>query len=147
MLSNPSTDESFSVAYSEEASEELSLSKGDFVLVWLSTTPSGVSGLDAEGYVIRFSVTDPDDRVILEPVGIAGRVWLWPLSFPAQQDGVHTMHFDNSMGLSIEKTVSLSYKITQSVFGVPVENLLLYISIAAGFLVLMVLATIFLRRA
>ena len=55
------------------------------------------------------------------------------------------MHFENSMGSAINKTVSLSYKITQSVFGIPVENLLIYMSIAVGLLILIVIAIMLLK--
>jgi len=56
---------------------------------------------------------------VLEPLGVAGRIWLWPLSFLSQKDGLYTMHFENSMGSSITKIVSLSCKTTPSAFGIP----------------------------
>lgn len=145
VLSNPPTERSFSIAHLDAATEEISLFKGDSVLLWLSTIPAEVGGQGVEECVIKVFVTDPTGHEVLEPLGVAGRIWLWPLSFLAQQDGVYTMHFENSMGSSITKTVSLSYKTTLSAFGIPLEHLLLYVSITVGTIVLVVIAAIFLR--
>ena len=95
--------------------------------------------------MIKVYVTDPTSQEALEPLGVTGGIWLWPLLFLAQQDGVYTTHFENSMGNSMTKTVSLSYKRTPSAFGIPIEHLLLYVSITAGTVILIGVATIFLR--
>lgn len=144
-LSNPTVHETFELVFSEEATRELNLTTGEHVSVWLSTIPPGMSGRSAQSWVITFYVTDPGNQTILDEHGIAGTGWLYPLSFVPHQDGVYVMHFNNTVGGNFDKTVSLSYRITQSIYGIPIEHLLLFM-LAANVVLILTLAVIVLIK-
>ena len=128
-LSNPPVHETFMVASSEKATRNLKLKGGDHVSIWLSTLPPGMSGRSAQGYVINFYVTDPNNYTVLDTHGIVGTGELNPETFVAQQEGVYTMHFINNLGGSFDKTVRLHYRTTKSILGVPFEYILVSITI------------------
>jgi len=144
-LSNPTVDEDFTLPYSETATREINLALGEHVSIWLSTLPSGMSGRGAQLWVIKFYTTDPDNRTILDQLGIVGTGWMYPLTFITEQEGVHTMYFENSIGGTFDKKVSFSYRITRSVFGIPLEYILLAVTTAISVLTLIVLL-MFLRE-
>jgi len=106
-----------------------------------------MSRRSAQDWVIRFYVLDSNDREFLRHDGIVSTGYFYPLSFLAQQDGVYTMHFDNSVGGSFNKTVSLSYRKTQSVMGISLENLLLYMSIATVAVILIAVVIMLIERS
>jgi hypothetical protein len=106
-----------------------------------------MSGRSAMGWVIKFYVADPiNHKVVDQSIGIAS-TGFGGLFFVAQHDGVYTMHFDNSVGDPFNKTVSLSYRITQSVFGIPVEHLLLCMLITTVVLILVVVVIMWMERS
>jgi len=145
-LSNPTIHETFTLAPSETATRELNLGSSEYAFIWLSTIPLGMSGRSAMGWVIKFYVVDPNDREILRDPGIAGTGFFNPLSFVAQQDGVYTLYFDNSIGDPIDKIVSLSYRKTQSILGASAEHLLLYMSITTIILILIVAVIVLIKK-
>jgi len=144
-LSNPAVQETFSLAFSEEATSVLNLTPGEHVSIWLSTVPPGMSGRSAQEYVIKFYATDPDARTVLNATGTVRTGLLYPLSFVAQQSGVYTLHFKNSLGGSFIKTVSLSYRVTHSIYGIPIEHLLLF-ALAATTVPIVILGVTMLRK-
>jgi len=146
-LSNPTVHDTFVLALRDTAARKLNLTSGKHVLVWLSTIPPGLSPRVAQSWVIRFYVTDPGNQTVLDTLGIAGTGWLSPLSFVAEQDGVYILHFNNTVGGSFDKTVSLSYRITQSVYGVPIENLSLFVLIAIAVIILVLTAMVLKDRS
>jgi len=145
-LSNPTMHETFKLAFSEGATKELNLTTGEHVSVWLSAMPPGMSGRSAQSWVIKFYVTDPHNYTILDTLGIARTGWLYPLSFVARQDGVYTLHFNNTVGGNIDKTVSLSYKITQSIYGIPIEHILLFVLAVIVVLILILAVPMLIER-
>lgn len=137
-LTHPLTHETFTVAWNTDIVKELNLKSGDNVFVWLWTAPP-LSMQNAGGRVIRFYITDPHTRVIAGYMpGIAGTGFFAPFTFVAQQDGVYRMYFENSIGDSDSRTVSLYYKITMSILGVPIDYVLICI------IVIVAVVTVFL---
>lgn len=127
---SPFYHENFTIAYSQKTAKKFNLARGDYVFIWLSSIPEGMSGRSAQPYCIRFYVTSPNNTTVLdESLGIAGTGWFNPLSFMANCDGVYTMHFENTVGGNFDKTISLHYKIAVSIFGIPIEPLLFFLSI------------------
>jgi len=145
-LSNPTVHETFKLASSEEAIRELNLTTGEHVSVWLSAMPPGMSGRNAQAWIIKFYVTNPNHSTILDTLGIARTGWLYPLSFVANQDGVYTMHFNNTVGGSFDKMVSLSYRVTQSIYGIPVEHILLFMLAVIVVLILILVVPMLIER-
>jgi hypothetical protein len=83
---------------------------------------------NAGGRVIKFYVTDPNQLDLGGyPLGVAGTGYFTPFTFVAQQDGVYDMHFENSIGDADSRTVSLYYRVALSIFGIPVEYILICI--------------------
>jgi hypothetical protein len=83
---------------------------------------------NAGGRVIKFYVTDPNKRDLGGyPLGVAGTGYFTPFTFVAQQDGIYDMHFENSIGDADSRTVSLYYRVALSIFGIPVEYILICI--------------------
>ena len=138
--------ETFVLLPSERVIRELNVTVGKLVFIWLSTIPPGESGRHAMGWVIEFYVTDPSNHTVVYEEGVAGTGPFSPESFIAQQDGVYTMHFDNTVGDPINKTVRLSYRMSQPVFGISIDLLLFIGSIAIGVLIIIVVAVIVLVR-
>ena len=146
-LVSPVVHDTFELPFSEAASRELSLTAGNSVWVWFTDLLPGMSGRSAQQWIIWFYVTDPSNSTMLSDSGIVTRgLSLYPPTIVAHQDGSYTLHFSNSVGGNFTKTVNLSYKITQSVYGVPVEGILLFILFAATLLILIVLVTSFAER-
>ena len=142
-FSNPVIDETFNLSSSAEAARKLNLTMGKHVSVWFTVLPPGMSGRSAQDWIIWFYVTDPSNSTILSDSGIVSTGWFYPPTFVAQQEGTYTMHFSNTVGGSFDRTVRLSYRITQSIFGVPFEYLLLFMLIAAMVPTLIVAARVF----
>jgi hypothetical protein len=83
---------------------------------------------NAGGRVVKFYVTDPNQRDLGGyPLGVAGTGYFTPFTFVAQQDGIYDMHFENSIGDADSRTVSLYYRVALSIFGIPVEYILICI--------------------
>jgi len=144
-LSNPVVQEAFVLAYSEEVKSVLNLTQGEHVSIWLSTLPPGMSGRSAQQYVIEFYITDPTARTVLNATGTVATGLLSPLSFVAQQSGVYTIHIKNTLGGSFIKTVSLSYRVTHSIYGIPIEYFLLF-ALAATAVPILIFGVETLRR-
>lgn len=142
----PLVRETFVLVPSEKVIRELNVTVGKLVLVWLSTIPPGESGRYAMGWVIEFYVTDPSNQTVVYEQGVAGTGPFSPESFIAQQDGVYTMHFDNTVGDPINKTVRLSYRMSQPVFGISVDLLLFVGAITVVALIIVVAVIMLVRR-
>jgi hypothetical protein len=126
-LTRPLMHETFIVAWNHDIVKELNLKSGDNVFVWLWTAPP-LSMQNAGGRVIRFYVTNPHAQVIAGYMpGISGTGLFTPFKFVAQQDGAYTLHFENSIGDSDNRTVSLYYRTTMSILGIPVDYVLICI--------------------
>jgi len=136
-LVSPVVNDTFELDFSEEASRQLSPTMGKYVWVWFTDLPPGMSGRSAQQWVIWFYVADPSNNTVLSDAGIvASGFSLYPPTIGADQDGFYTLHFSNSVGGNFTKTVYLSCRITMSVYGVPVECILLLVLIAATVLIL-----------
>jgi len=101
---------------------------------------------NAGGRVIKFYVTAPNQLDLGgHPLGVAGTGYFTTFTFVAQQDGVYDMHFENSIGDADSRTVSLSYRVALSIFGIPVEYILICI-LAAVTVLAIAFGIILLRR-
>lgn len=78
----------------------------------------------------------------MEDTGIAAG----SLAFVAHEDGIYTLHFSNTVGGSFGKTVSISYRMTQSIYGVPIQDFLLIVLVADIVIILIVAVTILIER-
>ncbi|MDH5448320.1 MAG: hypothetical protein OEY24_08055 [Candidatus Bathyarchaeota archaeon] len=139
LVSNPANHDTFVLPFSESAKRELNLKTGEHVSIWLSAMPPRVSGRSGQMWVINFCVIDPSNRTTLEQRGIAGTGWLYPMSFVAQEEGTYTMKFENTIGGNFDKTIRLSYRITNSIAGIPIEHFLIFM-IAATSIGILILA-------
>jgi hypothetical protein len=129
-LTHPIIHETFAVPYNQATIIELNLKADAHVSVWLWTAAPR-SMQNAGGRVIKFYVTDPNQSDLGGyPLGVAGTGYFTPFTFVAQQDGPYDMHFENSIGDADSRTVSLYYRVALSIFGIPVEYILICISAA-----------------
>jgi len=74
------------------------------------------------GKAINFSVSDPDDRIILNYT-IANPT---NFRFTAAKTGTHSFHFENGVSEEI-KFVTLNYNVQHYIFGFPQEYILLFV--------------------
>ena len=74
---------------------------------------------------INFSVTDPDDEVILDAAS-------YPLDFrfTAEKSGTYRFHFNNPH--STEVTVTFNYNVQRYLFGFPQEFVILFVIVGVG---------------
>jgi hypothetical protein len=143
----PFVTETFTLAPSETATRELSLRGSERAFIWVSTMPMGLSGRYAMDWVIKFHVYDPNNNQIINDPGIAGTGWLYPRSFVARESGTYTMYFENTVGGQFEKTISLCYKIAPSIFGIPIELMLLIIAVVLGLIVVALSTMLLIKTA
>jgi len=142
----PVVQETFVLLPSEKVVKELNVTGGRLVLIWLSTIPPGESGRYAMGWVIMFYVADPSNRIVVYEQGIAATGPFSPTSFIAQQDGIYPMHFYNTIGDPIDKTVRLSYKMSWLVSGISIDHFLFFGSITVVVFIIVVVAIILVKR-
>lgn len=135
LLSSPIKHEVFVLAPYQGETRELNLTTGDHVLVWLSTQSASRSDITA------FHVTDSGNQTI---PGTVRRQAGWT-PFPSvqlvvQEDGTYTLHVENPEGGDHE-TVHLHYRVTQLIYGLPIEYLWLCILNATTAFTLVVIGT------
>jgi hypothetical protein len=78
------------------------------------------------GMPINFSVTDPDDAVILDSASN-------PLDFKftAEKSGTYRFHFDNQYSTEV-KYVTFNYNVQRYLFGFPQEFVILFVIVGIG---------------
>lgn len=74
------------------------------------------------GNPINFSVSDPDDMIILNYTNIAQE----DFQFTASQTGTYIFHFENFFSEEI-KFVTLNYNVQHYIFGFPQEFIILFV--------------------
>ena len=87
------------------------------------------------GNPINFSVSDPDDRIILNYTNIAQE----DFQFTATKTGTYSFHFENLFSEEI-KFVTLNYNVQHYIFGFPQEFIILFVivGLALGAIVVFV---------
>jgi hypothetical protein len=129
-----SCSQTFTVPALHETTIQLSLNQGDAVSG--SIVVSG--GVDNE---INFLITDP----LSNNVASYSRTTQTSFSFQAQSSGNYTLHFDNSFGL-LARSVTLDYKITPSVAGLPQGTFVLIAAVAVVVLIVAAMVIFVLLR-